>query len=263
MMAGNRAKMANNKTCCLFLVACSLLFSGCELYFGALGGADLCATYYPGSQEFESVLEGMSGVWYSHYGATRLDGYRIGTFGENGGTFTGETGTKLALFPTNSDPFEAPYPLYQGDEIEPYAPQAGDYYLLYDDTVYGEDETGSGGNGGWEGLVMRYAGIVRAVNVFNNNEKTGAVIVQYFKGCAPTWSVEIKDGQRPFFGMYYRVLDNDVIQMANAVELADLYAGEEYYTEAATLEEAAEKNNAVNDSEYIAWGVVWPQDREQ
>jgi hypothetical protein len=249
------------------------LFSGCELYFGALGGADENTTYQPanpddpddqGGLEFTGILDRMSGVWYSHYGAQRLDGYRIGKFGENGATFEQELGdAKLALFPVNGDDFEAPYPLYQGDETEPYVPKAEDYYLFYDDTVYGEDGEGGGGNGGWGDLVMRYAGIVRAVNVFNNDENTGAIIVQYFQGCAPTWSPDIRDGQRPFFGMYYRVMEDNVIQMANAVELAGLYAGEEYYTETATLQEAIEKNNAVNDEEFISWGVVWPQDRER
>jgi hypothetical protein len=244
------------------------LFSACELYFGALGGADQYATDKPGDAQFEGILAGMSGVWYSHYGTTRLDGYRIGKFGEKGENFEKEMGeTKLALFPTNGDPFEYPYPLYQGGETEPYTPTAEDYYLFCDDTVYGEDDQGEGGNGGWEdiGLVTRYAGIVRSVNVFNGDEKTGAIIVQYFVGCAPTWSAAIKDGQRPFFGMYYRVSadSDDVIQMANAVDLAALSSGGEYYTETATLAEAVEKNNAVNDSEFISWGVVWPQDRER
>jgi hypothetical protein len=253
--------------CSPFTLICSLLFifSSCELYFGALGGADVYTTYMPEESVFERVLSDMSGVWYSHYGKQRLDGYRIGKFGESGATFEQELGpVKLDLFPTNGDSFEVPYLLYQGGETEPYIPKAEDYYLFYDDTVYGQNDQGEGG-GGWEdiGLVMRYAGIVRAVNVFNNNEKTGALIVQYFVGCAPTWSGDIKDGQRPFFGMYYRVLEGDVVQMANAVDLADLNAGEEYYTETAALEEAVEKNNAVNDSEFIAWGVVWPQDRER
>jgi hypothetical protein len=250
----------------LLLAHCYLLvaLSACELYFGKLGGADVYATGGPGGAEFERVLAGMSGVWYSHYGAARLDGYRIGKFGENGANFARELGpAKLALFPTNGDDFAAPYPLYQGDEEEAYVPGADDYYIFCDDTVYGQNENGQGGNGGWGNLVARYAGIVRAVNVFNNDEKTGAVIVQYFKGCAPTWSADIRNGQRPFFGMYYRVLGPDVVQMANAVGLAALNSGDEYYTETATLAEAVEKNNAVNDSEFINWGVVWPQDRER
>jgi hypothetical protein len=250
----------------LCFVLCSFLFtlSTCDLYFGALGGADQYVTDGPGSAEFERILAGMSGVWYSHYGKQRLDGYRIGKFGVNGANFEKEMGqTKLALFPSNGGAFEAPYPLYQGGEEETYLPQADDYYLFCDDTVYGQNDQGEGGNGGWGSLVTRYAGIVRAVNVFNHDEKTGALIVQYFQGCAPTWSADIKDGRRPFFGMYYRVQSENVIQMANAVDLAALYAGGEYYTETATLEEAVEKNNVVNDSEFIAWGIVWPQDRER
>jgi hypothetical protein len=237
------------------------------LRFGALGGADAYVTYTPETPQFKRILATMSGVWYSHYGAMRLDGYRIGKFGANGETFERELGDgKLALFPTYAGgEFEPPYPLFQGGEAEAYEPAADDYYLCYDDTVYGEDDQGEGGNGGWEdlGLVMRYAGIVRAVNVFNNDEKTGALIVQYFKGCPPTWSDDVKNGLLPFFGMYYRVQNENLVQMANAVDLAGLYAGKEYHTETATLSEAVEKNNAVNDSEFISWGIVWPQDRER
>ena len=248
----------------LILFALVPFFSACELYFGAIGGADENTSYDTEQPAFESILAGMSGVWYSHYGATRLDGYRIGKFGEKGENFMREMGPdKLDLFPTNGDSFEPPYPLYQGGETEPYIPKAGDYYLVYDDTVYGQNNEGEGGNNGWGDLVMRYAGIVRAVNVFNNDEKTGAIIVQYFKGCPPTWSPAVKDGQLPFFGMYYRVQSENVIQIANAIELAGLYSGEDYYTETATLEEAVEKNNAVNDSEFINWGITWPQDRER
>jgi hypothetical protein len=253
-----------HKITLLVLLAAAPLFSACELYFGKPDGADALATYYPGDPQFAGILGDMSGVWYSHYGAMRLDGYRIGKFGAAGAVFAEELGAnKRALFPTNGDPFEAPYPLYPGDEADAYVPAADDYYLFFDDTVYGENGQGEGGGGGWGELVTRYAGIVRAVNVFNGDAKTGAVIVQYFRGCAPTWSADIKDGQRPFFGMYYRAANRDLIAMANAVDLAALYAGRKYYTEAATLAEAVEKNNAANDREFIAWGVVWPQERER
>jgi hypothetical protein len=50
--------------------------------------------------------------------------------------------------------------------------------------------------------------------------------------------------------------------MANAIVLENLSAGQKYYTETATLAEAVIKNNADNDGEFIAWGVVIPQDRE-
>jgi hypothetical protein len=50
--------------------------------------------------------------------------------------------------------------------------------------------------------------------------------------------------------------------MANATDLAALAAGEKYYTATATLQEAAAKNNTENSGEFIAWGVVIPQDRD-
>jgi hypothetical protein len=267
-MKGQRSvapRRAGKHTIAIFvLLAFVPLSSACELYFGKLGGADQYASLEPGGAEtpFERILAGMSGEWYSRYGAQRLDGYRIGKFSENGKNFEQEMGeAKLKMFPTNGDPFEPPYPLYQGGEAEAYLPKADDYYIVYDDTVYGQNEEGEGGNGGWGDLVMRYAGIVRAVNVFNNDENTGALIVQYFVGCAPTWSEDVRGGDLPFFGMYYRVLGENKIQMANAVGLEDLYASKKYYTETATLKEAVEKNNTVNDSEFINWGIVWPQER--
>jgi hypothetical protein len=53
-----------------------------------------------------------------------------------------------------------------------------------------------------------------------------------------------------------------MIQMANAVDLAALYAGKKYYTETKTLDEAVELNSAENEAEFISWGVVIPQTKE-
>jgi hypothetical protein len=50
--------------------------------------------------------------------------------------------------------------------------------------------------------------------------------------------------------------------MANAVDLAAMYAGKPYYTEKATLDEAIAANSVENEAEFISWGVVIPQDRE-
>jgi hypothetical protein len=164
-------------------------------------------------------------------------------------------GGKLALFPD----FDPDNPrLHDGYEIKD-----GDYFIFYDDTVYGQDNSGEGGNGGWAGLITRYIGIVRAVNIFNDNTETGAVIIEYLEGCYPQWSQDVLIMPLPFFGIYYRVIDPDCIQMANAVDLAALAAKKRYYTETATLQEAVAKNSAENDSEFISWGVVIPQDREQ
>jgi hypothetical protein len=137
------------------------------------------------------------------------------------------------------------------------------YFVLNDDTVYGEGEDGTGGNGGFGFFVTRYIGIVRAVNIFNNDPTRGAIIIEYFKGGCPTWDVDIAYGQRPFFGIYYRELSADIVQMANAVDLAALYAGQKYYTEQLTLNEAIELNTVENEAEFISWGVVIPQDREK
>jgi hypothetical protein len=239
---------------CAFLLLAALVFSGCDGLYGKLGGADRMLTYEKGDPAFAAILDDLSGVWYSHYAATgRLDGYRIGKWQDFSGLMTG----KLALFPAGS----------HGQTYSPgnYMPDANDYFVFYDDTVFGQSDDGSGGNGGWDGLVTRYIGIVRAVNIFNGDPGRGAIIIEYLQGCAPGWLdrwLESRGGGRPFFGIYYRVLSRDVVQMANAVDLAALYQGERYYTETATLEEAVEQNTVENEAEFISWGVVIPQDRE-
>jgi hypothetical protein len=232
------------------VIAC-LLLTSCDLFeYGQLGGADQTETLYPGDPEFERIMSSLSGVWYSHYaGIGRLDGYRIGKMRDFATLVEGKT----ALFP------KLTHPPVTHDNF-PYTDD--NYFLLYDDTVYGESEDSTGGNGGWDFFIMRYIGIVRAVNIFNGNKDRGAVIIEYFKGGSPTWDIDIAYGQRPFFGIYYRTLDPDIVQMANAVDLAALYAGKKYYTERSTLEEARVLNNVENEAEFISWGVVIPQDRE-
>jgi hypothetical protein len=111
-----------------------------------------------------------------------------------------------------------------------YQIQPEDYYIFYDDTVYGQGKDGTGdGNGGWG---FDYMGIVRAVNIFNNNPDTGALIIEYLDGAYPEWLLaEVPDQSKPFFGIFYRVLNPDCVQMANAVDLTALFAGDQYHTE--------------------------------
>jgi hypothetical protein len=239
-------------------IAALLSFASCELYeYGKLGGADQTNELRPGSDtgsEFEERMSFLSGVWYSHYaGIGRLDGYRIGRWGD----FEIIMGpAKLELFP-GLQPFT--YTSQTGSDT----PGQDDFFVFYDGTVYGQKDDGIGGNGGWGGLGSGYIGIVRAVNIFNNDPDRGAVIIEYLEGCAPAWDPDIRDGQRPFFGIYYRVLKPDTVQMANAVDLAALYKGKKYYTETVTLDEAIVLNTVENEAEFIAWGVVIPQDREK
>ena len=235
-----------------------LSFSGCDMLYGLLGGADKTDKLSPDDPNFISLMDSMSGVWYSHYaGVGRLDGYRIGKWSE----FETLMASKKSLFPNLDEQEQKTYTKQSGSDT----PADSDYFVFYDDTVFGQKDDDSGGNGGWGSLVTRYIGIVRAVNIFNGDRNRGAIIIEYLKGCAPGWLdswPESKSGGRPFFGIYYRVLDRDTVQMANAVDLAALYAGERYYTETATLDEAVEKNNVENEAEFISWGVVIPQDRE-
>jgi hypothetical protein len=246
-------------TALCFVLAAAL--SSCDLFsYGQLGGADKTVTLSPGGSEFEAVMSGMSGVWYSHYaGMGRLDGYRIGRWEDFDRLIT-DSG-KAALFPNMVKP-EKTYTDQSGGNV----PAPGDYFVFYDDTVFGQSDEGAGGNGGWEGLVTRYIGIVRAVNVFNGDTDRGAIVIEYLQGCAPLWLdqwPEAANGTRPFFGIYYKVLSPDIVQMANAVDLAALYAGEKYYTETDTLDGALALNSVENEAEFISWGVVIPQDREK
>jgi hypothetical protein len=202
----------------------------------------------PYDDGFEDTLSFLSGVWYSHYaGMGKLDGYRIGKWKDFPALV--ERSGKLGLFP-NFTPETYGKTLFTEE----------DYFVLYDDTVYGQGEDGTGG---WN---FCYMGIVRALNVFNGDPDRGAVIIEYLRGCAPQWLnrwPESSDGRHPFFGIYYRVVDSNAVQMANAVDLAALYAGKKYYTEKATFQEAISLNTVENEAEFISWGVVIPQGREQ
>jgi hypothetical protein len=122
--------------------------------------------YYSGDDEFETLLESLSGVWYAHYaGIGRLNGYRIGKWED----FDVVMGYKTALFPAL-------------ERETANLPRNSDYFVFYDDTVYGESEDGTGGKSSGDS-VKRYVGIIRAVNMFYDNPNWGAIIIEYLKGC--------------------------------------------------------------------------------
>jgi len=228
----------------VFFAVCFLFWS-CD--YGKLGGADQTGTHFPGDAVFEERMAFLDGVWYSQYaGIGRLDGYRVRKWGYLTGADKAETQT---LFPgLNINNPET----CSSKKI----PQNGDYILLYNDTAYGQSDEGPSYSNGNRGFA--YCGLVRAINIFNGDKDRGAIIIEYFEGCDPNW---IRD-ENPFFGIYYRALSPNIVQMANAVDLAALYAGERYYTGKATLEEAVGANGAENEAEFISWGVVIPQERE-
>jgi hypothetical protein len=247
---------------CLFALLL-VLPAGCELEYGKVGGTDKGLSNTDDIDGIAEVIDSWQGVWYSHYGNRKLDGYRIGKWKDRHALIPPE---KQDLFP-GFDIDDPRFLNYWGMDYDP----ANDfdssldeaYFVFYDDTVY-ETNPGDGGNGGWgDDFRMRYIGIVKAVNTFYSKD-SGAVIIQYLEHCFPNWDPDFP-GPPPlsYFGIYYRVLGPDVIQMANAVELGNLAAKKKYYTETATLEAAIAKNSVDNSGEFISWGVVYPQDREK
>jgi len=239
------------KSVMLILCAAGFLFWSCD--HGQIGGADQTDEYRPGGEVFEERLTFLCGTWYSHYaGIGRLDGYRIRKWSE----FDAQDKAKAqVLFPelniNNPQTYSAQEP-----------PQNSYYVLLYDDTAYGQEDDGSGGNESWG---FSYMGLVRAINIFNGDKNRGALIIEYFEGADPLWLSEqgLARGEKPFFGIYYKALDSDTVQMANPVDLAALYAGKHYYTEQGTLDEAIKTFTVENEAEFIDWGVVIPQNREK
>ena len=237
------------------LLALACILAACDLYtYGKLGGADKTDILRPNDPAFDEILSAFSGVWYSHYaGIGRLDGYRLMTWDSFLADESGKARATL-LFP-DFDP---------GNSTTYHTktkPEGDDYIVLYDDTVYGQEDDADSLQASWG---FGYAGIVRAINIFNGDRNRGAIIIEYLEHCAPEWldTWGVGGGKLPFFGIYYRVLNPDLIQMANAVDLAALYNGEPYHTETASLEGAIEKNNVENEAEFISWGIVIPQDRE-
>jgi hypothetical protein len=236
-------------------VVLCFVFASCD--YGLIGGADKTETIQPGDPGFANIMSSLSGVWYSRYaGKGRLDGYRIGVWTDFKGLL--EDSGKINLFPNAVMPYET-YTEQAGT-----ARAAGDYFVFYDDTVFGEGEDGTGGSGGWDSPAC-YIGIVRAINVFNDDPGRGALIIEYLRGCAPPWLArwpEAAGGGRPFFGVYYHKLSGGSIQMANAVDLAALNSGEPYYTETRDLAGALGKNTIENEAEFISWSVVIPYEKE-
>ena len=236
----------------LFFIIFSLFICTCD--YGDLGGADVTDDYQPGDETFIERLDFLCGVWYSHYaGIGRLDGYRIRKWGD---ITVADRAKMQSLFPAMNS--ASPITCASRD-----TPHNSDYVLLYDATVYGQQDDGTGGTEIIEGTG--YMGFVRAINLFYDNPNRGALIIEYFEGADPIWlsnTQGLARGEKPFFGIYYRVLNSNTVQMANAVDLAAMNAGERYYTEKATLQEAIDYNTVENEAEFISWGVVIPQERE-
>ena len=252
--------IGKNWNIALIVLAAFFLFWSCD--HGELGGADRTSTHVSGDDSvFEERMAFFDGAWYSGYpGLGQLDGYLIRRWGD----VTEEEKVRI----------RSVFPGINADNPRTYSsgrtPQDGEFVLLYDDTVFGQQGGGSEGQERWG---FSYMGLVRAINIFNDNTGRGAIIIEYFEGSDPKWlwsadnwnntSQGLAQGEKPFFGIYYRVINQNRVQMANAVNLSAMYAGERYHTETRTLEEAVALNTVENEAEFISWGVVTPQNRER
>jgi hypothetical protein len=242
--------MNSGKTILILLFAVSFLIFSCGDK-GEVGNADRTDTYYSGNEVFNELLSFLDGVWCSRDPKIGLlNSYRIRKWSEL--TATDKTKAQ-ALFPSLD--IDNPITCSTKD-----TPKSSDYVLLFDDTVYGQGNSDSGNNENWG---FCYMGIIRAINIFNDNKNRGAIIIEYFMGSDPAWSSDQVHGEKPFYGIFFKTLSQDNIQLANPIDLAAMYAGKPYYTEKGTLQEAVGFFNVENEAEFISWGVVIPQNREK
>ena len=135
----------------LLIVLCSLFMCSCR--YGELEGADQTDYSLPGEEIFEERLQFMDGIWYSRFaGIGRLDGYRIRRWG---GMSDADRARAQSQF-TELD-IGGPKTYAAGD-----TPKDSDFVLLYDDTVYGQEDDGAPRAGGNWGFA--YMGLVRKSN---------------------------------------------------------------------------------------------------
>jgi hypothetical protein len=239
----------------LIFFSLSFLFWSCD--HGQLGGADKTETYYATDAVFTERMNFLCGVWYSRDPEIGLiDGCRIRKWSDLNSS---DKAKAQSLFPAMN--IDSPK-TYSGQAV----PQDSDYVLLYDDTLYGQQNDDSGDTESWG---FSFMGLVRAINIFNGDKNRGAIIIEYFEGADPLWLSDsggysyqgLGRGEKPFFGIYYKTLDPDTVQMANPINLAAMYAGELYYTEQETLNDAVGAFDAENEAEFVNWGMTIPKDR--
>ena len=253
-----------NVLCAAALALLAALQLSCEALYGNLGGADITDTYTDPA-DIARHIDGWQGSWYTHYGSRSLDGFVVGKWKD-----IDSLGVKLRVFdgvdiasPQFLDSRGYLIPAVAPDDDNPRgSPRTldeEDYFVMYDDTVYGQNMSGYTP----DQRGFSYIGIVRAVNIFDKDTSTGAVIIEYLAGCYPE-RVPFENGPRalPFLGIFFRALSPGSIQFSNPIKLAARINGEPYHTETASLSAAIALNNVENDIEFNNWGEVVPADFE-
>jgi hypothetical protein len=245
------------------LLCVSAALYACGGLYGDIGGADITDTYRTPDAITERI-DLWQGVWYSRYGSRLMDGYTVGKWKEAASVL----GSKAALF-LNSG-FDSSQPRFldaegkvrsaiPADETNRGSPGTihdEDYFIFYDDSLYLQNMDTAGRGYSW-------IGIIRAVNVFDKNPRRGAVIVEYLDGAYPNRPpFDTGRSALPFYGIFFRALTEDSMQIANPLKLAERINGRPYHTETDDLEKAIALNNVENDVEFVDWGETLPQDRE-
>ena len=124
--------------------------------------------------------------------------------------------------------------------IQPGMSTPAERYIIENDTFQ---------YAGYEDGDTNYKGEIRFVS--NYSADSGVIIIEYTE--FPSY--EGYNGNC-FFGVYYRNLKRDTVQIANTVEPDGVSA-----PDTATLEEAIGKFTRLNMGNYVSWGVVQPQRR--
>ena len=131
--------------------------------------------------------------------------------------------------------------LLRGEWVFPWPGIPSERYIIEEDTI----EYGYGGGDS----DTNYKGIIRFVSNYSMN--SGIIIIEYTE--RPYYA---SYNGNPFFGIYYRNLKRDTVQLANAINPDGISA-----PDTATLEEAIGKFTRLNMGSYVNWGRVQPQTR--
>ena len=124
--------------------------------------------------------------------------------------------------------------------IPPGSSAPSERYIIDADTV-------QYGYGGGESDT-NYKGNIRFVS--NYSATSGVIIIEYTE--SPSYQ---KYNGNKFFSIYYRNLNSDTVQLANAIN-ADYSS-----PDTKTLEEAIKKFTRLRMGNYVDWGVVQPQQK--
>ena len=146
-------------------------------------------------------------------------------------------------------------PLLRGEWvfIQPGLSTPAERYLIEENTIqygYGASSEGGTENDGAES-EYDFKGTIHFVS--NYSPDSGVIIIEYFDSHRPSYAGY---NGNSFFGIYYRNLKNNTVQLANAINLADFSA-----PDTATLEEAIAKFTRLKMGSYVDWSAVQHQSR--